>query len=319
MDAATRQGRVAPRNDVKVHFQGEHQGKREPSGVLVAKTYTRSTHPGGEKKELQSEPRNCMVSRKKGTKSRQGRGAETHDQRPNLSPNEESENGMEEQGGSASYLPGMPKDIQREVREILLQEQPAPVRTKMIRFEDTPVIIPLSAKRPDQYNICQDLMDQKADVTFGQLLHDNVNYQQQVEAKFGRKGKQRYVLPSKAVNFVLTEDLGAPKIDVIIDGICVPNVPVDGGAGVNVMLETTAFELGYSKFESTPTVLQMADQSKVLPIGQLSQVPTTIAGHTYLLNYMVIRVDVGNPFPVLLGRPWLYLADVKVDWERQEF
>jgi hypothetical protein len=106
---------------------------------------------------------------------------------------------------------------------------------------------------------------------------------------------------------------------VIIDGICVPNVPVDAGAGVNIMLETTAFELGYSKFESTPTVLRMADQSKVLPIGQLSQVPTTIAGHTYLLNYVVIRVDVGNPFPVLLGRPWLYLADVKVDWKRQEF
>jgi hypothetical protein len=71
----------------------------------------------------------------------------------------------------------MPKDIQGEVCEQLLQEQPAPVRTKTVEFEDTPVIIPLPANGPDQYNIFQDLMDQKADVTFGQLLHDNVNYQ----------------------------------------------------------------------------------------------------------------------------------------------
>jgi hypothetical protein len=189
MDAATRQGRVAPRNDGDVHFEGERQGKGEPLEVLVAKTYTRSTHPGGEKKELQSEPRNRMVSRKKGTKSRQGRGAETHDQRPNLSPNEESEKRMEEQGGSASYPPGMPEDIQGEVCELLLQEQPAPVHTKTVRFEDTLVIIPLPAKGPDQYNICQYLRDGKADVTFGQLLHDNVNYQQQVEVEFGRKRK----------------------------------------------------------------------------------------------------------------------------------
>jgi hypothetical protein len=106
---------------------------------------------------------------------------------------------------------------------------------------------------------------------------------------------------------------------VIINGICVPNVPVDGGSGVNLMLETTAFHLGYFEFEPTPTILRMADQSKVMPIGQLSQLPTTVAGHTYLLNYVIICVDVGTPFPILLGRPWLYLADVKVDWKRKEF
>jgi hypothetical protein len=158
MDAATRQGRVAPRNDGDVHFQGERQEESKPLEVLVAKTYTCSTHPGGEK-ELQSEPWNRMVSRKKGTKSWQGKAAKAHDQRPNLSSNEESEKGMEEQGGSASYPPGMPKDIQGEVRELLLQEQPAPVHTKTVRFEDTPVIIPLPAKGPDQYNICQDWRD----------------------------------------------------------------------------------------------------------------------------------------------------------------
>src|SRR5947209_1383948 len=101
-----------------------------PSEVLVAKTYTRSTHPGGERKELQKEPRNHRVHRKKGAKSRPGRGAETEDRRPRSLLEEESEKGMEGGEGSSSYPPGMPKDIQGEVREQLLQEQPAPTRAK---------------------------------------------------------------------------------------------------------------------------------------------------------------------------------------------
>jgi hypothetical protein len=169
--------------------------------------------------------------------------------------------------GAALYTQGMPKDIQKEVQEHILKSQPVPVRPETVRFKDNPVVIPLPSQGPDcQYHICQDLMSRKADVMFGQLLHDNVNYQRQVMAEFGWKQKRRYVLPSRAIYFVLTKDLGAPKIEVIIDGICVPNVPVDGGSGVNIMLEATAFHLGYFEFKPTPTILRMADQSKVIPI-----------------------------------------------------
>jgi hypothetical protein len=72
-------------------------------------------------------------------------------------------------------------------------------------------VVTVPSQGPDQYHICHDLMGRKANVTFGQLLHDNVNYQRQVVAEFGQKQKCRYVLPSKAVSFVLTEDLGAPR------------------------------------------------------------------------------------------------------------
>ena len=63
----------------------------------------------------------------------------------------------------------------------------------------------------------------------------------------------------------------------------------------------------------------MADQFQVLPIGRLSQVPTVIGEITYLLNYVVIRVNSEKPFPMLLGRPWLYMAHVLVDWGDKEF
>ena len=85
------------------------------------------------------------------------------------------------------------------------------------------------------------------------------------------------------------------------------------------MLEDTAFELRYTAFEPTTQVLRMADQSRVIPVGRLSQIPTRVGETTYPLNYVVIRVNLGRPFPMLLGRPWLYLALVMVDWGAKEF
>ena len=85
------------------------------------------------------------------------------------------------------------------------------------------------------------------------------------------------------------------------------------------MLEDTAFDLGYTTFKAMNQVLRMADQSQVHPIGRLSQMPTVIVKITYLLKYVVIRVSSGRPFSMLLGRPWLYMARILVDWGAQEF
>ena len=103
---------------------------------------------------------------------------------------------------------------------------------------------------------------------------------------------------------------------MVVEGCTISRVPVNGGFEVNLMLEDIAFDLGYITFEASNQVLRMADQSRVLPIGRLSQV---IGEVTYLLNYVVIRVNSGRPFPMLLGRPQLYMAGVLVYWGVQEF
>lgn len=134
-----------------------------------------------------------------------------------------------------------------------------------------------------------------------------------------RPRKRRIRLPPVAVNFAQVEDFGAPEITVEIEGCVIHNVPVDGGSGVNLILESTAFDLGYTTFDPTNQVLRMADQSRVVPMGRLSEIPTNISNTTYVLNDVVIRVCIGKPFPLLLGRPWLYTAGVKVNWEKKAF
>ena len=62
-----------------------------------------------------------------------------------------------------------------------------------------------------------------------------------------------------AINFSQVEDYNALELTVEVDGCSVPKVPVDGGSGINLMLEDIAFDLEYTSFEATNQVLRMAD------------------------------------------------------------
>jgi hypothetical protein len=213
----------------------------------------------------------------------------------------------------------LPIDISSEVGREITDSNPKIV-PKTVRFDDIPVIIKTNPDiQIDEYDIIRDIKDQKANITIGQLLHDNTNYQKLIQETWTRRRKKKFKLPSVAVNFSQPEDSGASEVTVEVEGCSIPKVPLDGGSGVNLMLEETAFDLGYTAFEATDQVLWMADQSRVNPVGKLSQVPTRIGVVTYLLNFVIIRVQTGRPFPMLLERPWLYSARVLVDWGAKEF
>jgi Fe-S-cluster formation regulator IscX/YfhJ len=185
----------------------------------------------------------------------------------------------------------LPIDISSKVGRAITDSNPRIV-PKTVRFDDVPVIIKTNPDiRIDEYDIIRDIKDQKANVTIRQLLHDNTNYQKLIREAWTRRRKKKFKLPLVAVNFSQPEDSGAPKVIVEVEGCSIPKVPVDGRSEVNLMLEETAFDLGYTAFEAKDQVLRMADQSRVNPVGKLSQAPTRIGGVTYLLNFVIIRVQ----------------------------
>ena len=63
------------------------------------------------------------------------------------------------------------------------------------------------------------------------------------------------LIPSLATNFLQVEVHGAPKLTLVDEGCTISRLPVDGGSGVNLMLEDTAFDLGYTSFEAMEQVL----------------------------------------------------------------
>jgi hypothetical protein len=84
--------------------------------------------------------------------------------------------------------------------------------------------------------------------------------------------------------------------------------------GVNLMNQETMDEIGLTNMISTPIILRMADQSKVKPLGILKQVPTLVDGIEYKIDYIIFKITESiSSYPILLGRPWLYLAKTKDD------
>jgi hypothetical protein len=56
-----------------------------------------------------------------------------------------------------------------------------------------------------------------------------------------------------------------------------------------------------------------------VPLGVLNDVTNLIGGIPFQLTYVIIRPTSPSSYQVLLGRPWLYGANVRVNWPAKEF
>jgi hypothetical protein len=102
---------------------------------------------------------------------------------------------------------------------------------------------------------------------------------------------------------MVCKDLGAPELAMEINQFAVNFVPVDGGSGANILIDTTAEQLGYHTLQSTTRTMHLADGARVLPKGILTNILTLIGGREFHLNFPVIKPARPSPLPVLLGRP----------------
>ena len=116
----------------------------------------------------------------------------------------------------------------------------------------------------------------------------------------------------------ISMDSGASVVDVIIDGSLISGVQVDSGSSANLMNADIMEELGITSMTTTSIILRMTDQSWIKPLEMLSQLLTTIGGIDYKIDYVVFKVFKSiSTYPILLGRPWLYLARTKDNWDKR--
>ena len=107
----------------------------------------------------------------------------------------------------------------------------------------------------------------------------------------------------------------AIEIEVMIVDKVVPNVLVDGGSGLNIMLEHTLNLLGLQLTGPSPFIVNMAIQTSSVPIGMVADCRIQSRGEEYIVNFHVIKMHSHqDTFPILLGRPWLRMADAVVAW-----
>ena len=232
------------------------------------------------------------------------------------------------------YLP----DISAEVREMLAQELKHVTQKFDLQAAKVAPMAEVSELLKPPYNIWDDINNYKANISLGELIRSNAHYKRQIRKGAGikrkkgplpivekpKKDEKKLPAPEDKVKkvqfcFKLETDKGQPELTVEIAGCTIPKVPVDGGSSVNLMTEPTAFSLGFEDFKPADRVLRMADQSRVIPVGVLHDVTTLIGGIPFLLTYIIIRPTSPSTYPVLLGRPWLYGANVKVNWSSKEF
>ena len=80
---------------------------------------------------------------------------------------------------------------------------------------------------------------------------------------------------------------------------------LDPGSDVNILTRQTWECMNKPQLDWSPIQLRLANHSKVLPIGRLTQVPVEVEGLRTYVNFEVIDiVDDTNPYPTLLGIDW---------------
>ena len=80
---------------------------------------------------------------------------------------------------------------------------------------------------------------------------------------------------------------------------------LDMGSNVNILKIHTWKSMGKPKLNWSPIQLRIENQSQVLPIGRLNQVPVKVEGlrtHAYFEETKII--DDTNPYLALLGINW---------------
>eukprot|EP00253_Pinus_taeda_P017439 PITA_17439 len=111
-------------------------------------------------------------------------------------------------------------------------------------------------------------------------------------------------------------DPGHPTVIVQVGKTFVSKVLVDLGAAINIMtLETTQLLQLKHLIRETPTILELADRSKIKPEGVIEELVISIESWNYPADFVVLQTKTMlGGHPLILGRPWLATTDAFISY-----
>jgi hypothetical protein len=104
-------------------------------------------------------------------------------------------------------------------------------------------------------------------------------------------------------------------IQVQIGKNTIEDVLLDGGYGVNIIIEQLRLKLGLPKPKPAPYNLRMADQTTTKLVGLIRNLKINVHGIPYIITFTILHNSVvDSNYSMLLGRPWLRDVKMAHDW-----
>ena len=92
----------------------------------------------------------------------------------------------------------------------------------------------------------------------------------------------------------------------------------DSGASIDLMPLLVVQRLSLGELTPTTITLQMADRSMAQPEGVLEDVLVKVGKFSFLVDFMVMKMEEDNQVPLLLGRPFLATGAALIDVQNGE-
>jgi hypothetical protein len=109
------------------------------------------------------------------------------------------------------------------------------------------------------------------------------------------------------------KDLGCPTTSCSIGSEHFENAPCDLGASISVMPKVVFDKLNYTSLSPTTMCLQLVDHSVSYPSGIAEDILVRVRDFFVPMNFVILDMDVDTRTPLILGRPFLSIANANID------
>ncbi|GJX49404.1 DNA-directed DNA polymerase [Tanacetum coccineum] len=109
------------------------------------------------------------------------------------------------------------------------------------------------------------------------------------------------------------KDTGRFTLPCFINNVCFDKALVDLGASVSVMTFSTYTNLGLGVLSHTRLTIELADRIIKQPWGIVENVLVRIGTFIFPIDFMILDIPEDDDVPLILGRPFLSTAYVKID------